>query len=253
MAIFRKLGFGPVFSGTAGQAVFEISSLFAAGEKGMWLDQSDTSTAFQDTGGTTPATTSGDPVGRRNDKSGRDNHVYQATSASRPLYNLTGNIHSDVFDGVDDSYATDAFTAGKFTSNMDMFFAIRRASTARWMLAADADATGRFFGIYESGSTSSATSGVGTPTYAVNGVEVAGGTATTRIQLHEAIPINEWSIVEVRNVDMSAFTKLLVYRWYGDGYFVHGRLGGLVLCPAQSAGKRDSIRGTLAAKVGLML
>jgi hypothetical protein len=49
-------------------AGFNVRSLFAAGEQGGWWDPSDTSTLFQDSAGTTPVTTLGQPVGLVIDK-----------------------------------------------------------------------------------------------------------------------------------------------------------------------------------------
>lgn len=62
--------------------------LFGAGEQGGWYDPSDISTLFQDTAGTTPVTATGQTVARINDKSGRGNHLTQATAASRPIYGI---------------------------------------------------------------------------------------------------------------------------------------------------------------------
>jgi surface protein len=56
-------------------AGFNVRSLFAAGEQGGWWDPSDTSTLFQDSAGTTPVTTLGQPVGLVLDKSGNGNHA----------------------------------------------------------------------------------------------------------------------------------------------------------------------------------
>jgi hypothetical protein len=67
-------------------SVFSPAHLFASNEEGAWYDPSDLSTLFQDSLGTTPVTTAGDPVGKMLDKSGRGNHATQATSAARPTY-----------------------------------------------------------------------------------------------------------------------------------------------------------------------
>jgi hypothetical protein len=48
---------------------FLPSALFASGEEGAWYDPSDLSTLFQDSEGTTPVTTAGQPVGLMLDKS----------------------------------------------------------------------------------------------------------------------------------------------------------------------------------------
>ena len=60
---------------------------------------------FQDSGGTTPATADGDPVGLWQDGSGQGNHVSQATASKRPTLRLgvTPSGRPVVrFDGVDD-------------------------------------------------------------------------------------------------------------------------------------------------------
>src|SRR5262245_4073126 len=70
----------------------QIAALFAAGEQGGWWDPSDLSTLFQDTAGTTPVTASGQSVARINDKSGRGNHLIQATAGARPLFLQSGGL-----------------------------------------------------------------------------------------------------------------------------------------------------------------
>jgi hypothetical protein len=50
-------------------SVFSPANLFASNEEGAWYDPSDLSTLFQDSLGTTPVTTAGDPVGLMLDKS----------------------------------------------------------------------------------------------------------------------------------------------------------------------------------------
>ena len=58
--------------------------LFSPGVFGFWHDYTDPSTWFQDTAGTTPSATLGDPVGRVNDKSGNGVTGLQSVSAARP-------------------------------------------------------------------------------------------------------------------------------------------------------------------------
>jgi len=52
-----------------GAVAFSPTRLFALAEPGVWYDPSDLTTLFQDTAGTTPVTTPGDPVGLVLDKS----------------------------------------------------------------------------------------------------------------------------------------------------------------------------------------
>lgn len=65
---------------------FSPLQIFTPGVFGVWLDQTDPTTWFQDTAGTIPATTLGDPIGRINDKSGNSVTALQSTSAARPAH-----------------------------------------------------------------------------------------------------------------------------------------------------------------------
>jgi hypothetical protein len=55
----------------------------------LWLDASDSSTLFQNSDGTVPATATSDPVGYWGDKSGNARHAVQATAGSRPAISGT--------------------------------------------------------------------------------------------------------------------------------------------------------------------
>jgi hypothetical protein len=55
--------------GSTSAPTFDINSIFANGEQGVWLEPWDTSTMFQDSAGTIPVTSYGQPVGLRLDKS----------------------------------------------------------------------------------------------------------------------------------------------------------------------------------------
>ena len=70
---------------------FTPLSLFADGSQGAWYDNSNMSTLFQDSAGTTPAVLES-PVGKQLDLSGRGNHRSQATSANRPTLSARYNL-----------------------------------------------------------------------------------------------------------------------------------------------------------------
>ena len=72
-----------------GAVPFSPASLFTGSDAGAWYGPSDIDTLFQDSAGTTPVTTAGEPVGLMLDKSGNDNHPIQATAAARPTYQVT--------------------------------------------------------------------------------------------------------------------------------------------------------------------
>jgi len=94
---------------------YSPSALFAGGIAGAWYGPSDLSTLFQDSAGTTPVTTAGQPVGRMLDKSGNDNHAAQATTAARPIYQTAPDRVT--IDGVDDRM-TVTVPVGGFTGTM---------------------------------------------------------------------------------------------------------------------------------------
>jgi hypothetical protein len=71
---------------------FNPLKLFTANEPGVWYDPSDMSTLFQDSAGTTPVTAVEQPVGLMLDKSGRNNHAFQATSTNRPVLSARCNL-----------------------------------------------------------------------------------------------------------------------------------------------------------------
>jgi len=106
----------PVFYSQGGRSGgFSIADLFASSEQGAWYDPSDLSTLFQDSAGTTPVTTAGQPVGLMLDNSGNGNHAVQATAAARPTYQ-TSPARATI-DKVDDRM-TVTVPVGGFTGTM---------------------------------------------------------------------------------------------------------------------------------------
>lgn len=83
-AIEPKTGKAAIFVNEAIPSL--MRKLFSNNEQGFFYDPSDLSTMFQDAAGTIPVTAAGQPVGLILDKSGRNNHARQTTSASRPIF-----------------------------------------------------------------------------------------------------------------------------------------------------------------------
>lgn len=109
----------------------QIQKLFANGEQGFFYDPNDLSTMYQDAAGTVPVTAAGQPVGMIRDKSGRNNHAYQTTSAARPILqrNATTGAYYLAFDGADDFLRTNNinFTT---TDKVSLFAGVRKLSDA---------------------------------------------------------------------------------------------------------------------------
>ena len=83
---------------------FSLSSFMARQADGLWLDTTRTNTLWQDTAGTTPAVSVGDPIGRVDSlKSSPAHTVLQSSSTLRPLLQTTGAK----FDASDDNWLTD--------------------------------------------------------------------------------------------------------------------------------------------------
>jgi hypothetical protein len=226
----------------ARQGSFSPASIFAGGAKGAWYDPSDITSLFQDGAGTTPVAASGDPLGRMLDKSGRSNRVSQATAAARPTYTVGGGFSYFASDGVDDGLTSAAFAAGTFTADMDMFVAVRRTSAASGILFYDG--VSEFIGCYVNGS-GAATGTTAGYTIAVDGTPIT----DTRDALFDLL--GTWAVVEVRNVNMSAWAQLGIGVY--PGFPIAADIAGVVLCPAQDATTRADIRRYLGAKVGLSL
>lgn len=146
----------------------------------LWLDASDLSSLFTDSGRTTPVASSGDPVGGWADKSGNGRHVGQATSGRRPIYQAAGRdtgqaglVCDDVDDGLTSASAyvpSGAFTLviiGKITSTpggaeYDQIFACGDGTTyvsvlttgdASYSNLAFCRATGATAGVHASGAS----------------------------------------------------------------------------------------------------
>ena len=113
-----------------------MEKLFANGEQGFFYDPNDLSTMYQDAAGTVPVTAVGQAVGLIRDKSGRNNHAYQNTSASRPILqrNATTGAYYLAFDGADDSLQTANidFTA---TDKLSLFAGVNKLSNNTQIIA----------------------------------------------------------------------------------------------------------------------
>ena len=71
---------------------YSPASWFTQGEQGAWYDPSDITTLYQDSAGTTPVTAVEQPVGLMKDKSGNNNHAFQATAGNRPTLSARVNL-----------------------------------------------------------------------------------------------------------------------------------------------------------------
>lgn len=106
------LSFGPeARSAAGGPVLFTPEILFDGGiyGGGLWYAKriiNGTQMMYQDSAGTTPVTSDGDPVGLIIDSSGNGNHLIQTVSGSRPTYKTDGTYEWLLPDGIDDFLET---------------------------------------------------------------------------------------------------------------------------------------------------
>lgn len=152
------------------------------------------------------------------------------------------------FDGADDALSTATFAAGTLGSDMDCFIAVKRNSAAPGVVAWG-DTSAKLIGYFEGGGNGLAVQGAGSgSSIYVNG-SLVGGAATNGSQLHAAVPVGGWFILEVRNLNLSVWTA---FKLSGlGGYPINGSIGQVILLPAQTAPNRQRIRDTLMTAYGL--
>lgn len=100
-------------------AGFSPLDLFSSGEQGAIYDYMDKANLSQDSAGTIPVTTYGDPIGRVTDLSGNNNHALQATSGQRPMYLGSANL-----DGVDDGLVVSSMSWGATSTQITMVMSV---------------------------------------------------------------------------------------------------------------------------------
>jgi hypothetical protein len=166
IAYFRPTGFDPR----------SISGL------ALWLDGADSSTLFQNSNGTTPATATGDPIGQWRDKSGNNRHVTQATAASRPTVSgtLQNGRRSLAFNGTSSGLSSNPYLAENGLAGLTRYAVLALSSGSPTIVARVFSGGGDIFLTTVSGEirfgAGSAYSSVSSPTYGLltSGVNIVG-------------------------------------------------------------------------------
>lgn len=236
-------GIGGVKSLTA--PIWTPASLFAASEQGVWLDESDLSTMFQDLAGTVPAAVDS-PVGKRLDKSGNGNHWAAPNTSARPILRLTGGLYSLQWDGVDDQQL---MPAGAWTLVTCYFagYLNNPQGVHVWDLA---NPSGGFFGAYGSGSTNAPNlpTVVGSPTYKVDGTDLA---PVTRVRLY-TLMFNQNTILETQTLTLPTSGGLSIAGY--SGFVFKGFSSGEVMRNSNlTSDEAAQLRTWLSAKQGRVL
>ena len=238
---------GSALAGGGAEPAFDPATLFTGGKKGIWIKPRDWSTLRQSHLGTGAVTVATDPVGYAADQSGNAKHMVNASAPGRPLAATVSGVDCIDIDGVDDALRADTVSAGTWTT-MDMFVVLYLDAAASVLLIQDN--AGKYIGVAQNGSGTTATTSAGSPSYMVNGASVPGGASVTRDQLYDALSFGAWVVIEAHGLDLSAWTNLHT----GDesGFQVNGKCAELILCESQPS-LRASVRTYLGAAVGLTL
>ena len=184
---------------------------------------------------------------------GLDVTAYQSVPGDGSTYDATGITPFQLYDGVDDGMATASFAAGTLINGMDCMIAVRRDSAADAIFGLyNTPGAGKWFGAADSTYGGACFDACGAPTTWVDGVQLAGGTATTRATLNTALTPGGFHILEFRGLDLSAWT-MLNYGGFGTGFRLNGALGQIELFASGQDANRDKARAQMAAYFGVTL
>ena len=136
------VGTSLVWSGSYNPSPYNPSELFGSGQQGTLYKYFDIANLFQDTSGTTPVTTDGDPVGLVLDNSGNGINATQSVSSRRMVYKTSPP--SLYLDKVDDELIINVPTGG-WVGTMVLATLDGTASYGVSIPAGDYELGGRYF------------------------------------------------------------------------------------------------------------
>lgn len=124
---------------TAGTAPLPSGAVFQ-------FDANDLTTLFQDVAGSTAVTTTGQTVGKWNDKSGNARHVAAAAdNATRPIYDLTSGVHSVVGSAVNSTVLIGTNPSGMWQAGAwSLVFAVKANAGTGQAVMADGSSSSTF-------------------------------------------------------------------------------------------------------------
>lgn len=161
------------------------------------------------------------------------NHATQPTAINRPLYQVVSSYGCAQFDAVNDALLFPAITFG---GAFNTFVAAKTNAASNGVhLWRTADSANGYWAVYANGDGASPTAatGVGTPSYAVNGVALS---PVTRGQLYSQIN-NVASVTEATGLVLSAETALQM-AGYGGFQFQGNAHRVLMISGTLTAGEK---------------
>ncbi len=197
----------PSLIGAIGGSPWSPLLFFGSGEDGLWLSSATKLNLFQSSGGTTPVTTTGNPVGYWGDQSGNGNHVIQATSSARPSYSSVSP--SVTFDGVNDNLALAAVRfktgASQFIDGTRVLVSSADTGTADNWFEVGVDTVGRLY--IESNASGTKHTVVGTKALSLS-------TAYSLMVVHDG---TDW-YMELDGIEQNPLIieSVGAFAWFGD-------------------------------------
>ncbi len=170
---------------------FDPASVFGGADQGAVYDFTSAANLFQSTDTSVPVTATGQPIGRVNDLSGKNNHATQVGTA-RPTFQGYGD-----FDGVDDTIVSAAVNLSA-SDKMTLVISLRATAAGSGLPFQTGGGAGSFglevnAGNYTrgvlTGDTAQPVVDITGPTLGVNAVissvlDLAGATATDEIKMY---------------------------------------------------------------------
>ena len=244
-----RRGFPMLGTGKRGLSTY-IKELFANNEQGFAYDPNDLTTLYQDAAGTIPVTGAGQSVGLMLDKSGRNNHAVQTTSASRPILRknaITGANYLE-FDGSDDFFVINSidFTA---TGKISLFAGVRKlADTTQIIAELSVSAVANNNSFYFVAGTDAGPIGYST---AGRGAIGANGTQTARNTTYLAPDTAVLSAKHDISGNLSSSRRNGVVGIDGTGYKGGGNFGNYPLYIGRRGGVTNALNGHIYSLIGI--
>lgn len=140
------------------------------------------------------------------------------------------------FDGVDDSLASATFAAGTLPADADVYLVMHRNANDGRFVVLHGQGTGAYVGAFETTTSTFGNAASGSPAIAINGTVISGSVTP---------PVGVSFLIEARGVNLGTWTSVN-HGVYLAGWQTAGRIGCLLITPAQPDATRAKIRKALA-------
>jgi len=211
----------------------------------FWGDMTDTSVLYQDTAGTTPATTASDPVRRVNDKSGNANHIMVGGGTPGNGVLISGGVDWNNCAMLGVSSLTG------LTSGMEGFTLLDPIgeSNDSWILLGINGNSSAYAGIAQNGNFAAPDGTIGgTIQHFVNGTEV---TTPTRDKIYDSVIAAGPGFVtrHLTGIDLTGYGATLIIIGYNTASIrFDGDVRHVVITTGLTYGERTDLLAYLAAE-----